>query len=133
MKAFVYIIFFSLLISLMAVPQEEGKIEEKRIELSKLRSEIVQLENELSEQTEKENKSFETLENYNKQLHLLNKVIINLRKEERSQQAEINRIDSRIKSIENKIDILKKNYEKYVVAVYKGGSYNELESIVNAE
>lgn len=132
MKIFIYNISIAFLLTLIAFPQE-AEIKEKRIELSNLRNEIIQLENELTDQTEKEKKSFETLENYNKQLHLLNKVIINLRQEERSQQAEINRIDSRIKSIENKIDILKKNYEKYVVAVYKGGSYNELESIVNAE
>ncbi|MGD8306376.1 MAG: peptidoglycan DD-metalloendopeptidase family protein [Ignavibacteria bacterium] len=132
MKIFIYNISITLLLTLIVFSQEE-EIKEKRIELSNLRNEIIQLENELTDQKEKEKKSFETLENYNKQLHLLNKVIINLRQEERSRQAEINRIDSRIKSIENKIDILKKNYEKYVVAVYKRGSYNELESIVNAE
>jgi len=133
MKATLNILFLTLLLSSFIFPQDEDQIEEKKSQLFQLRNEIAQLENELSQKSQKEKESFEALENYNKQAFLLNKVINKLRKEEAIQQKEITRLGKEIKSIEEEIDLLKNNYAKYVVALYKKGSYNELESIVNAE
>jgi septal ring factor EnvC (AmiA/AmiB activator) len=122
-----------LLFSSFLFPQEEDQIEEKKSQLFFLRNEIAELENELSQKTKKEKESFEALENYNKQAFLLNKVINKLRKEEAIQQKEITNLEKEIKSIEEEINLLKDNYAKYVLALYKKGTYNELESIVNAE
>jgi len=127
------ILFLTLIISLFIFPQDEDQIEEKKSQLFILRNEISQLENELSQKTQKEKESFEALENFNKQAFLLNKVINKLRKEEAIQQKEITRLKKEIINIEEEIDLLKDNYAKYVVALYKKGTYNELESIVNAE
>ena len=127
------ILFLTLLLSSLLFPQDEDQIEEKKSQLFFLRNEIAELENELSQKTQKENESFEALENYNKQAYLLNKVINKLRKEEAIQQREITNLEKKIKRIEEEIKLLKENYAKYVVALYKKGTYNELESIVNAE
>ena len=127
------ILFFTLLLSSFLFSQDGDQIEEKKSQLFLLRNEIAQLENELSHKTQKEKESFEALENYNKQAFLLNKVINKLRKEEAIQQKEITNLEKEIKSIEKEINLLKDNYAKYVVALYKKGTYNELESIVNAE
>jgi len=127
------ILILTLLLSSFLFSQDEEQIEEKKSQLYNLRNEISQLENELSQKTQKEKESFEALENYNKQAFLLNKVINKLRKEEAIQQREITRLETEIKSIEEEINLLKDNYSKYVVALYKKGTYNELESIVNAE
>ncbi len=127
------ILILTLLLSSFLFPQEEDQIEEKKSQLFFLRNEIVELENELSQKTQKEKESFEALENYNKQAFLLNKVINKLRKEEAIQQREITNLEKKIKSIEEEINLLKDNYAKYVLALYKKGTYNELESIVNAE
>jgi septal ring factor EnvC (AmiA/AmiB activator) len=127
------ILFLTLLISSFLFPQDEDQIEEKKSQLYILRNEISQLENELSQKTQKEKESFEVLENFNKQAFLLNKVINKLRKEEAIQQKEITSLKKEIKNIEEEINLLKENYAKYVVALYKKGTYNELESIVNAE
>ncbi len=127
------ILILTLLLSSFLFPQEEDQIEEKKSQLFFLRNEIVELENELSQKTQKEKESFEALENYNKQAFLLNKVINKLRKEEATQQREIANLEKKIKSIEEEINLLKDNYAKYVLALYKKGTYNELESIVNAE
>ena len=127
------ILILTLLLSSLLFPQEEDQIEKKKSELFLLRNEIVQLENELSQRTQKEKESFEALENYNKQAFLLNKVINKLRKEEAIQQKEISNLEKKIISIEEEINLLKDNYAKYVLALYKKGTYNELESIVNAE
>lgn len=133
MKTAHKILILALFLSLFSFPQEENQIEEKKSQLFLLRNEIAQLENELSQKTQKEKESFETLENYNKQAFLLNKVISKLRKEEAVQQREITNLKKEIKNIEEEIHLLKDNYAKYVVALYKKGTYNELESIVNAE
>ena len=133
MKTVLKILFLALLLSSYIYSQEEDQIEEKKSQLFQLRNEIAQLENELSQKSQKEKESFEALENYNKQAFLLNKVINKLRKDEAVQQKEINRLRKDIKTIEEEIELLKDNYAKYVIALYKKGSYNELESIVNAE
>ena len=133
MKYILKILSVIFVLSSLVLSQEENQIEAKKSELYNLRTEIAQLEDELSQKSQKEKESFEVLENYNKQAFLINKVINKLRKEEKSLQKEIKGIELKIKSIENEISLLQKNYAKYVVALYKKGSYNELESIVNAE
>jgi len=127
------ILILTLLISSFLFAQDEDQIDDKKSQLFFLRNEIAQLENELSQKTQKEKESFEALENYNKQAFLLNKVINKLRKEEAIQQKEITNLEKEIKNIEEEITLLKDNYAKYVLALYKKGTYNELESIVNAE
>ncbi len=127
------ILILTLLLSSFLFAQDEDQIDEKKSQLFFLRNEIAQLENELSQKTQKEKESFEALENYNKQAFLLNKVINKLRKEEAIQQNEITNLEKEIKNIEEEITLLKDNYAKYVLALYKKGTYNELESIVNAE
>ena len=127
------ILFLTLLLFSFLFPQDEDQIEEKKSQLYFLRNEIAELENEFSQKTQKEKESFEALENYNKQAFLLNKVINKLRKEEAIQQKEITNLEKKIKNIAEEINLLRDNYAKYVLALYKKGTYNELESIINAE
>lgn len=127
------ILLIIITVTSLTFPQEQNRLDEKKAELLLLRNEISQLEEDLSQKSAREKESFEILENYTKQAHLLNKIIIKLIKQETKQQNEINTLRTEIKSIEGEIKILMDNYAKYVVALYKKGSYNELESIVNAE
>ena len=133
MKNFFYILLTILIASLPIFSQEAEQIEEKKEELVTIRQEISNLEDELSKKSEREKESYEALDNYNKQAYLLNKLINKLRKEEASQQKEINGLSKQIKSIEDETKVIRDNYAKYVIALYKKGSYNELESIVNAK
>ena len=133
MKIFFYILLTILIASLPIFSQEAEQIEEKKEELVTIRQEISNLEDELSKKSEREKESYEALDNYNKQAYLLNKIINKLRKEEAAQQKEINKLSKQIKSIEKETKQLRDNYAKYVVALYKKGSYNELESVVNAK
>ena len=112
-------------------PQEE-KLHQKESELYKIKDEIKSLEVELSSKTTAEKKSFEVVENLNKQNFLINKILGNLRIEINGKQKEINNVEKRISGIESDINRLKENYAKYVVAIYKKGPYNELESLVNS-
>jgi len=133
MKNFLNIFLTVLVVSLPVFSQEAEQIEEKKEELVTIRQEISNLEDELSKKSEREKESYEALDNYNKQAYLLNKIINKLRKEEAAQQKEINKLSKQIKSIEKETKQLRDNYAKYVVALYKKGSYNELESVVNAK
>ena len=131
-----YVLKISLIFLFISQPvflQEEDQLEQKKEELVSIREEISKLEDELSKKSQREKESYDALDNYNKQAYLLNKLINRLRKEEASQQKEINILSKQIKTIEDETKTITDNYAKYVVALYKKGSYNELESIVNAK
>jgi len=111
---------------------QEEKIQQKESELSKIKDEINNLEVELSSKTSVEKKSFESVENLNKQNFLINKMLGSLRSEINSKQKEIKNTERKISDIHSDIKDLKDNYAKYVVAIYKKGPFNELESLVNS-
>ncbi|HMN49138.1 MAG TPA: peptidoglycan DD-metalloendopeptidase family protein [Ignavibacteriaceae bacterium] len=97
-----------------------------------MKNEISRLEKELEQKKAKEKKSIEDYDNISKQSFLVNKLIANLRAEENQKQSEIEKLTGEIKSIEDEINTLQKNYSKYVVASYKYGNYTEWESILDA-
>ncbi len=112
---------------------QSEKIVEKQEELSLIKAEISRLENVLSEKKAEERKSYSVIENLEKQSFLLSKLINALKKEEQNKQYQINSTRNDIKETEKEIKQLKENYARYVVAIYKKGPYNELESIINSE
>ena len=111
---------------------QTGDIQEKESELSSIKTEIRNLEKELASKSAAERKSFESIENLNRQNFLINKILGELRNEINNKQNEIISIEKIIAQIESEIKILKDNYAKYVIAVYKKGPYNELESLINS-
>lgn len=111
---------------------QDNTIDSKKKELSKLKDEIARLEKELAQKNAKEKKSIEDYNNISKQSFLLNKLIGDLRNDEMEKQSEIEARAKEIKSIENEINLLQKNYSKYVVAAYKYGNYTEWESLLDA-
>ena len=131
-KIVLYIFICVLIILSPAGYAQKTQIDSSKQELSKLKDEISKLEDDLARKNRKEKKSLEDLENINKQNFLLSKLLTNLRSEENQKQAEINKQTLNISQIENEIDILQKNYSKYVTATYKRGSYTDWESILNA-
>ncbi len=122
-----------LLSNTLIFPQEKEQIEQKRSELSSIKSQIDNLQDQLITKTQKEKKSFAVLNNYNKQIYLLNKVINKLHAEEKQKQKQINSNEKRISVLIKDIKDLQNNYSKYVVAVYKHGKVSELESLLDAE
>jgi len=114
------------------VYSQSSEIKEKENELSTIKAEINKLEDDLVKKSSAEKKSFEAVENLSKQTYLLNKVIGSVRNDIRLKEDEINRTESKIKVLGNEINALKDNYAAYVVAIYKKGTYNELEAIVDA-
>lgn len=131
-KKILNIFLVSFLICGSALPQEQT-IEQKQTELISLRNEISELQRQLELQTKKERESYETIENLNRQIFLLNKLINNLKKEEKLKEIEIVNTEKKISDLKNEIDLIKKNYEQDVVSVYKYGKYSELETLLNSE
>ncbi len=115
------------------LPQENNPIAQKKSELTKIKEEINKLEDELKFKSAKEKESYAVLDNYNRQSFLLNKLINSIKSEEEKKESEINKSEIEIITLQKNINELKKNYSKYVVAVYKYGKADELESIVNSE
>lgn len=122
-------VFIIVIISLRAQEQ----LQEKRDELSSIKTEILQLENELKLKNKKEKDSYTALENYNRQNFLLNKVIGQLRKEEKLKENEIVLTESEIKKLTSEIKTLQDNYSGYVTGVYKHGNPNQLLSLIDSE
>lgn len=129
-----YIKFFLIILfTLTQIYAQNDQIEDKKLELEKLRTEISDLESELTKKSKSEKQTLEVYENINKQSYLVNKLVANLRKEENQKQIEIDNRIKEIKTIEKEIDVLQKNYAKYVISTYKYGGFTEYESILNAE
>jgi murein hydrolase activator len=130
LRTYISVLIF-LALSCQLYPQD-NQIEAKKLELTNIKDEIANLEKELEKKKAKERKSLEDYENISKQTYLVNKLIASLRSEENQKQIEIDNLLKQVKAIETEIDLLQKNYSKYVVASYKYGSFTEWESVLDA-
>lgn len=125
-----FLIFFILFSDLSF--SQSNDIEKSKLELSKIKEEITRLEKELAQKTKKEKKSLSALDNISKQNFLVNKMLVDLRTEEKQKQDQINIQIKTIEEIEREIKTLQSNYAKYVTSTYKNGSYSDWESLLNA-
>ena len=131
-KKVFYILLFLLLVFNIDSYAQTTQIDSQKEELTKLRDEITRLENELAQKNKKEKKTLEDLDNISKQNFLVNKLLTNLRREEAQKENEIKESISNISAIEKEIDLLQKNYAKYVVATYKNATHTEWETVLDA-
>ncbi len=131
-KIVFYILLLVLLVFNIDSYAQTTQIDSQKEELTKLRDEISRLENELAQKNKKEKKTLEDLDNISKQNFLVNKLLTNLRREEAQKENEIKESVSNISSIEKEIDLLQKNYAKYVAATYKNGTHTEWETVLDA-
>ena len=122
-----YLVFVTIFI-IEIFPQSED-IQQKKSELSEIKTEINKLEQELAAKSAKQKKSFEAVENLNKQNYLINKILGELRKDIIDKEKQITIVEKNIGRTESEIRLLQENYAKYVVAIYKKGKFNELESL----
>ncbi len=131
-KKVFYILLLVLLVFNIDSYAQTTQIDSRKEELTKLKDEISRLENELAQKNKKEKKTLEDLENISKQNFLVNKLLTSLRREEAQKENEIKESVSNISAIENEIDLLQKNYAKYVAATYKNGTHTEWETVLDA-
>lgn len=125
-------LLFLIVFAASQIIAQEKQIDDKRTELEKLKNEIQSIEVELKSSTAKEKQSVNAFDRLNRQNFLINKVVLNLKKEEDQKAKEINLSERKISSIEKEIETLQKNYEKYVVAIYKSGKVNEWEALLDS-
>lgn len=131
-KIVFYIFLFLSIASNADSYAQTTQIDSQKEELTKLKDEISRLENELAQKNKKEKKTLEDLDNISKQNFLVNKLLTNLRRDEAQKENEIKESVSNISSIEKEIDLLQKNYAKYVAATYKNGTHTEWETVLDA-
>lgn len=112
--------------------QEQGKIKDKKAELSELKQEINKLEDELKNKSRKEKLSLDILEQYNRQNHYLNQLINSIRQEEQEKDQQIDLAENQASEVQKEIDRLKAVYSKYIVHLYKHGKDSELNSVFSS-
>ncbi len=128
-KKILYILCFTLIPCLPAAAQTKDNITDKNKELNRIKNEITSLESELKSKTKKERESIQSLENLNRQKLLINKLIVNYKKEEEQKSTEITSTENEINKLSEKISELKKAYSDYVVWLYKNRSTSPLQYI----
>lgn len=121
------------IVLIMSVSAQDKQIDSKRSELQELKGEIQSIESELKKSTARERQSVQAFDKLNRQNFLINRVVLNLKKEEEQKASEIALSEKRITALENEIDKLKKNYAKYVTSIYKGSKINEWEILLNSK
>ncbi len=110
------------------------EISQRNKELSSLKTEIKQLQTDFESKSQKERQSLKALENLNQQNMLLSKLIINLQREEKSKEREIEGLNSQIQKTETTIAEIKKSYSNYIVWLYKSGIKNsELKFLLDSD
>lgn len=113
--------------------QTADSIRLKNQELDRIKKEISSLEKELQAKSKKERESLQALENINQQNLLLNKLINNLRAEEKDRENAIKQIEDEIGKVENRTSELKGKYARYVVWLYKNRGLSMWRFILDAE
>jgi len=121
------------LTALFAFGQTNQQIKEKGAELEKIKVEIINLESDLKESKENENKTIKDLEKLNYQVHLVNKIIQNLIREEDLIAVRVKKISSQITALEIEISDLKSDYTKYIKWLYINGKGIKWNFLVKSE
>lgn len=129
---YLFLLFVFFVFSGIVIPQEK-QIDNKKKELENLKSEIQSIENELKQKSSREKKSIDSHDKIKRQNFLLNKIVLGLKSEEKLKDKQIQQSENIIEQIEKDIKELRRNYSKYIVAIYKYGRVDELEGILDAE
>ena len=132
-KNIIYFFLIILFTTASISAQEKNRINQKQNELTRIREEISSLESQLKLKTRKERESYYVLENYNRQSFLIRSLINKLKSEEQLRENQISDNENKISNLQTDIKILKSNYSKYVVSVYKHGTEDEWASVLDAE
>ncbi len=119
-----FLFYFILSFCFIGFSQQK-KIEQKKEELSEIKKEIRLLEKQYKQKSRKEKKSYSSFQNFNKQNYLINKLIGKLKKQEHEKEKQIKRTQKDISNLKKEIKILRDNYSKYVVSIYKYGQPSE--------
>jgi septal ring factor EnvC (AmiA/AmiB activator) len=124
-------LLFALLIINNLLAQSNDSVKQRNVELTKIKNEISQLETELKNKSKKEKESLQSLENINRQKLLLTKLINNLIGEENSKVQEIEETEDVIRSVEDRINLLKEKYSNYIVWIYKNRGLSLIRFLFN--
>ena len=122
-----------LLTAIVVFGQTNKQIKEKSGELEKIKVEIINLEKNLKESEESEKTTVKVLEKINHQVHLVNKIIKSLDREERDIQLKINNLNKQIQSLESETKELKSDYAEYIRWLYVNGKEVKWNFMVKSE
>lgn len=130
---FQYISILVFVTAIIAFGQTNQQIKKKGVELEKIKVEIINLEKNLKESKEDEKKTIKVLEKINYQVHLVNKIIQNLGKEEERIEFNIRGFSSQANSLETEIRELKSDYSNYIKWLYVNGKGVKWNFLIKSE
>lgn len=107
---------FLMILPAISVGQDQKTLEKRR---KKLESEINQTQKAIQQTQKTRDNSLKEIINLEKQIELRKELIDNTSKEVKEFSVQINETTSNLKSLENKLNILRDNYAKAIYGTYK--------------
>ena len=132
MKKYLFIVII-VLFTLPLKPQSSKEISNQNEELSKIRNRLTFLENQLSENEENQKESLSELEIIDEKVHLINKLIEELSKEEKLIERRIIKAESEKEELQKNLEKIQNNYSTYVVWLYKQKDKNLITYLFDSE
>lgn len=119
-----------LLLPTATHPQEE--IRRRQAELQTLREQIRGYEEKIKDQQKNETASLEMLDSYDRQGTLVRTLISRLRRDELELQRRIEATRKTLQRLEGQLSYLRLHYARYVTAVYKAGTTQDVELLLTS-
>lgn len=132
MKKYLFIVII-VLFTLPLKPQSSKEISNQNEELSKIRNRLTFLENQLSENEETQKESLSELEIIDEKVHLINKLLEELSKEEKLIEKRIIKAESEKEELQKNLEKIQNNYSTYVVWLYKQKDKNLITYLFDSE
>lgn len=132
-KILTHILPLLFILSIHLSAQSNEQIEKKGRELTQIKTEIINLETKLDIAKKEKDESLQTLGKINHQSLLLNKIINNLLLDEKKIDGKIKLISLEIRTLENEIANLKKDYARYIKWLYMHGRETQIQLLLSSK
>jgi len=131
-----YIIFSALFLSLAfaqkATSDFTSEIQTQSSTIETLKREIQKTRTKIANEQVKEESAVQRLTNLEKEISLLNRLLGELKKENKTIQSMIDSYENDISKKEKELDVLRQRYEHRVVQTYKKGTLSTLDKVFSS-
>lgn len=132
----ILIVFIALTPGNLVYPDSQDidkTIEYKSEELGKIRNEISQYKRDLESTKSKEKSILAKLQEVEKEISLTEKMILQLSREQKQKEDEIQSLINSIHQLEEDLEELKENFANRLVKIYKEGDMSDWELILSSQ
>ncbi len=130
-QKYIALIICLILFQTHVLPQNE--VSDQNKELSNIRTRLIALENKLKEIKLDQKENLSELEIINEKVHLIDKLVEELAKEEKVIEKRISKAEKEKNNLQENLEVIQRNYSKYVVWLYKQQDKNMITYLFNSE